>query len=129
MNISGEAQDLIIRRGDEAEAFMHSSLFIDISEWAKQEESMLGAAIALDRRDDFQKNLTREQFVEQMSGYYRGIKTVIGTIQGFVSKRNELQKILSEEKIVKETEANEEAKRKELEDAAGFIRPEGTGKK
>jgi hypothetical protein len=120
VNLSGEAQDLIIRRGDEAEAFMHSSLFVDISDWAKQEESMLGAAIALDRRDDFQKALTREQFVEQMSGYYRGIKTVIGTVQGFVSKRNELQKVLLEEKKKAEAESIEEAKRKELKDAAGI---------
>lgn len=98
----------ILQRGVDAQAFIRSPLFLEVSKWVEQEERLLGVAIALDRRDKAQERLTREQFVEQMAGYYRGIKTAVSLFQGYISKANELQKqIDQEEEVNKEKKAQE----------------------
>lgn len=113
-NLTEKDKQEIIGRGKEAQAFMHSSLFNAFKKWVEQESSLLGVAIALDRRSKDQEKLSRIEFVEQMSGYYRGLQTSLQIFQGFVTNGNQLQSFIDRENEVNREKRNQEAQVKRL---------------
>jgi hypothetical protein len=95
-NLNEEQKYKLITRSREAKAFMGSPLYQELLDWVDTEKRATGVSIFLDRRAEHQKNLTREAFVEQQSGYYLGIQQLLGVIKSFAGQEEQLNNLEKE---------------------------------
>lgn len=93
MQLSDDDKARIIQRSREAQNFMGSLLYQELSQWVKQEGDMAAQAIIYNKRDETNKEMSRSEFVEYMSAYGRALPLLTGVIKGFAGQEEQLVKM------------------------------------
>ena len=96
--LTKEQKGIILTRSREARQFVGSSLFQNFENWVKQEQEMTASAIVMNSRNDNQKNMSRQEFVDNLSGYYLALATCIGVFKGWGKQEEELHKMEEHER-------------------------------
>jgi len=91
MTIPEEQKDKIIRRSIEAQGFLASSLFVELREWIEREQKQAASAIAYNNKTESQKDMTRSEFVEALSGYYVSLNRIPDQLKVWANEQSQMK--------------------------------------
>jgi len=90
--LTEEQKGVILNISRQAQNFLLSDLYKYFEKWVRNEQQLATNAIVLDSREEYEKQLTRESFVERKCSYYLALSTILSVFKGYAAQESELKK-------------------------------------